>query len=106
MVFEYALTFTLLTGYTIVRHFYSDIKALEVDSRRNYMMYGVVLTIGLISHQTDVLIIAGLLTIAFTLLLGYLESKQGRVVFGDGDKEILGWSIPGIALVFGYAFAG
>lgn len=105
MVVEYVLTFTLLTGYTIARHFYDDIKELKVDSRRNYMMYGAILTIGLISHQAVTLLITGIATIAFTLLLGYLESKQGKVVFGDGDKEILGWSIPGIALVFGYGYA-
>jgi len=69
------------------------------------MMVGAVLVIGLISGQTQTLIITGILAIAFMILLGRIEQKQGKVVFGDGDKEILGWSIPGIALVFGYGYA-
>lgn len=105
MIFEYALTFSLLTIYTIVRHFWMDIKELKIDSRRNHMMVGSVLTIGLISHQAEILIITGILTIILTFLLSYLEKRQGKVVFGDGDKEILAWSIPGISLVFGYYYA-
>jgi hypothetical protein len=102
---EYAIIFTLLTIYTIALHFWTDIRELKVDSRRNYMMYGAILVIGLISHQTWTLIITGLLTLGFMIILGKIEEKQGKVVFGDGDKEILGWSIPGIALVFDYGYA-
>jgi hypothetical protein len=106
MILEYATTFTLLTIYTMVRHFWTDIHELKIDSRRNYMMIGAVLTIALISHQATTLIIAGLLTIVITLILGYFEKKQGKIVFGAGDKEILTWTIPGIAVVFGYSLAG
>lgn len=103
---EYILSFTLLTIYTIVLHFWSDLKERKVDSRRNHMMIGAVLVIGIISHQADVLILAGLITILFTIILSKLEEKQGQVVFGDGDKEILTWSVPGIALCFGYFYSG
>ena len=103
---EFVLTFTLLTVYTLARHFWTDLKERKVDSRRNHMMIGAVLTIGLISHQADVLIIAGLVTIVFTIVLAALEQKAGKVVLGDGDKEILTWSVPGIALCFGYFYAG
>lgn len=102
----YLLTFTLLTIYTIVLHFWSDLKERKVDSRRNHMMIGAVLVIGLISNQATTLILTGLLTIVFTIILGKLEQKQGKIVFGDGDKEILTWSVPGIALIFGYFYAG
>jgi hypothetical protein len=103
---EYILSFTLLTIYTIVRHFWSDLKERKVDSRRNHMMIGAVLVIGIISHQADVLILSGFITILFTIVLGKLEEKKGQIVFGDGDKEILTWSVPGIALCFGYFYAG
>jgi len=103
---EYILSFTLLTIYTIVLHFWSDLKERKVDSRRNHMMIGAVLVIGIISNQADVLILAGLVTILFTIILSKLEKKQGQIVFGDGDKEILTWSVPGIALCFGYFYAG
>jgi hypothetical protein len=105
MLYEYALTFTILTIFTMGLHFWSDMRELKVDSRRNYMMVGAVLAIGLISGEVFVLITSGFLVIAFLLLLGYLEKKQGRVVFGDGDKEILGWSVPGIAICFGWFYA-
>ena len=103
---EYLLSFSLLTIYTLVLQFWMDLKERKVDSRRNYMMYGAVLVIGIVSHQAGVLILTGLLTIAFTFVLSKLEEKQGKVVFGDGDKEILGWSVPGIALTLGYFYAG
>jgi hypothetical protein len=103
---EYVIIFTLLTVYTIARHFWTDLKERKVDSRRNHMMIGAVLTIGLISHQADVLIIAGIVTLVFTIVLASLEQRAGKVVFGDGDKEILTWSVPGIALCFGYVYAG
>jgi len=45
---EYILVFTLLTIYTIILHFWSDWKERKVDSRRNYMMYGAILVIGLV----------------------------------------------------------
>jgi hypothetical protein len=102
---EYVLSFTLLTIYTIARHFWTDLKERKVDSRRNHMMIGAILVIGIVSHQADVLIISGIVTILFTLILGKLEEKQGKVVYGDGDKEILAWSVPGIALCFGYTYA-
>lgn len=105
MIFEYALAFTLLTIYTMLLHFWSDLKELKVDSRRNHMMIGAVIVIGIISHEITTLIIAGVVTIAITYLLGVMEEKQKRVVFGDGDKEILAWSIPGIALVFGFYYS-
>ena len=105
MVFEYALTFTITTLYTIGLHFWSDMKERKVDSRRNHMMIGVTLAIGVISKQVWTLIIAGLITILIMQLLKHLEKRQGKTVFGDGDKEILAWSIPGIALVFGYPLA-
>jgi len=44
-------------------------------------------------------------TIILTLILNYFEKKQGKVVFGDGDKEILNWSVPGIALSFGHYYS-
>ncbi|HNV61755.1 MAG TPA: hypothetical protein PKN54_02310 [Candidatus Cloacimonas acidaminovorans] len=105
MINEYAITFTLLTIYTIFLHLWSDLRELKVDSRRNYMMIGAVLVIGLISHQIETLIITGILTIILTLILNYFEKKQGKVVFGDGDKEILNWSVPGIALSFGHYYS-
>lgn len=103
-MFEYALTFTILTIFTMILHFWSDIRELKVDSRRNWMMIGVTLAIGLISNQTFVLIVSGFFTIFFMVLLGWLEKKQGKIVFGDGDKEIIGWSVPGIALAFGWDY--
>jgi hypothetical protein len=103
---EYILSFTLLTIYTIILHFWMDLKERKVDSRRNHMMIGAVLVIGIISHQVPVLILTGLLTILFTIILSKIEKDQAKVVFGDGDKEILAWSIPGLALCFGYAYAG
>ncbi len=105
MVFEYALTFTITTMYTMGLHFWSDMNERKVDSRRNHMMIGVTLAIGIISKQFYTLIIAGLIAIAIMQLLKYLEKKQGKVVFGDGDKEIVSWSVPGIALVFGFEIA-
>ena len=105
MILEYATTFTLLTIYTMIRHFWTDIHELKIDSRRNWMMIGAVLTLGLISKQIAPLVVAGLLTIGITLILGHFEKKQGKVVFGDGDKEILTWAIPGIAVIFGFNLA-
>lgn len=105
MLSEYALTFTLLSLFTLGRHFWSDIKELQIDSRRNHLMIGSVLTIGLLSNQATVLLIAGILTIIITILLSWFEKRQGNVIFGDGDKEILTWSIPGLSLVFGYSYA-
>ena len=105
MVFEYILTFTTLTIYTMVRHFWTDIHELKVDSRRNHMMYGVILTLGIISGEIFTLIVVGLLTILFMKILSLAEENQKAIVFGDGDKEILTWSIPGIAIVFGFQLA-
>lgn len=103
---EYVIVFTLLTIYTIALHFWTDMHERKVDSRRNHMMLGAILVIGLISEQTGTLIITGILALVFMAILGRIETRQGKVVFGEGDKEILGWSIPGIALVFGYTFSG
>lgn len=102
---EYAIVFTLLTVYTIALHFWTDMKERKIDSRRNHMMIGAILVIGLISNHTATLIITGILALGFITLLGKIEKKQGKVVFGDGDKEILAWSIPGLALVFSYGYA-
>jgi hypothetical protein len=87
-------------------HFWSDMKERKVDSRRNHMMIGVVLCLAIISHQYFEIITAGFITIGIMFLLKKLEARQGKTVFGDGDKEIVSWSVPGIVIVFGWQLAG
>ena len=105
MVFEYLIAFTTLTAYTIGMHFWSDMHEMKVDSRRNHMMVGAVITLAIIAQQVFNLIFAGAITIIIMLILSHFEKKQGHIVFGEGDKEILAWSVPGISIVFGFSFA-
>lgn len=67
---------------------YTDLKKGEVDSRRNWLMYGVVLSIVLYENLNILIYLAAVFgTMLFT----------GRIsrMFADGDLEALRWTIPG-----------
>jgi len=71
---------------------YRDLKTGKVDSRKNYVMQGLVLGCVLINDYNIWSYLAIiLLAVSFTMLLG----KN----WGDGDKEIIRWILPGLFVV-------
>lgn len=71
---------------------YKDYKKRKIDSRLNFLMKGIVLTLVIGSTQ-DYWIYIAFLAIAF--LFNFLVFKN----FGEGDKEILLWVLPGLVLL-------
>lgn len=90
MSFLSAFLFT--GGLSLAWQTYCDLKSKEVDSRRNWFMYGVLLAAVLILNL-DFYIYFGLIiaTVGYTMLI--------RKAFGEGDLEALRWNIPGFFML-------
>lgn len=78
------LNFAIFSGVVVLAILSAmDLKSMEIDSRLNWFMFGVV-TMVLIQSVT---------TAGFALLLGgimYIASYKSRGI-GDGDPEVLAW---------------
>lgn len=92
------LTLTALTAFlfsgllSLAWQTYSDFKSMEVDSRRNWFMYGVLLAIVLL---TSIPFWLYLLFVVATLVF----TKRIEKMFCDGDLEALRWTIPGFFIL-------
>ncbi len=88
-----ALTaFLFAGGMSLAWQTYSDLKHKEVDSRRNWFMFGAVFCIVMMTNATFwFYLLAIILTVIFT----------GRIkkMFADGDLEALQWVIPGFTVL-------
>jgi hypothetical protein len=87
------LTAFLFTGlFSLAWQTYSDLKSKEVDSRRNWFMYGAVLTLAILQKNFfGIYIGAVFFAIGFTVLI--------RRMYADGDLEALRWTIPGFLVL-------
>lgn len=84
-----ALTAFLFTGLlSLLWQTYSDLKKGEVDSRRNWFMYGANLFL-VLSMGFNIWLYMGLMiaTVLFT--------SKIKQMFLEGDLEALRWTIPG-----------
>jgi len=78
---------------------YSDFKTLKIDDRRNWFMQGYVLVLALMSNIILFYIIYSLLILGMNKILKWWEKLTDQTVFGDGDKKLLQWLVPGFAVV-------
>lgn len=92
-----ALTaFVFLGLFGLAWQTYSDFKKKEVDSRRNWFMFGVVITIVLLEGVNFWFYLAAIIgTVLFTARI--------KKMYADGDIEALRWIMPGF-LVLNWAF--
>ena len=92
--------FTLLASMSLLVMLWTDLKTLEIDGRRNWLMYGVGFTCSLIMPVDAWLVYIG--AVFGMVLLGaviyHVERGIGRTVFAEGDREILAWLVPGLCL--------
>lgn len=96
---EHIYLFFFFTVISLASQVYEDIKTLNVDSRRNFYMYGVVITLALLSGLSWDYLAALIIVIIFTVALRYTEKKENKKLFGGGDTEILNWIVPGTVIL-------
>jgi len=78
--------------FALILQAYRDIKTGKIDSRKNYIMQGLILGCIFVGNYNFWAYFAILLlSIGFGIFLG----KN----WGDGDKEIIRWVFPGLFLV-------
>lgn len=78
---------------------YSDFKTLKIDDRRNWFMQGYTIALSILSGVLFFYVIYALVVILMNKVLKFFENLTGHTVFGDGDKKILQWLVPGFSIV-------
>lgn len=91
--------FFFLAVFGLLLMAYKDLKTNKIDSRRNWTIQGAILAMVLI---TDLNFITYVGLIFVTALFNSLVLKK---VFADGDREIIQWALPGLALFAGFLYA-
>jgi len=78
---------------------YKDLKTRKVDSRRNWTIQGAILGMVLLTQFN-------LLTyLALMLGTALFNAVVLRGYWGDGDKEVMQWALPGLAMFAGFNYA-
>ena len=78
---------------------YSDFKTLKIDDRRNWFMQGYTLALAIISGVVFFYVIYALAVLGMNAVLKWWERLTDNVIFGDGDKKLLQWLVPGFCIV-------
>ena len=85
--------------FILLMQVYKDMQTQTIDSRRNWVIQGELLAFVLLGFVNFIAYLA--LVIATTLFnVFFLKS-----FWGDGDKEILAWLLPGLILLAGPFYA-
>lgn len=88
-----ALTTFIAMGFlSLIWQTYSDLKHKEIDSRRNWMMYGALLAIVLIGRLNFWFYLGA-------IVIAVIYTRFIRKMFADGDLEALRWVVPGFLVI-------
>lgn len=78
---------------------YSDFKTLKIDDRRNWFMQGYTLALALMGNVLLFYVVLTFLMFFFGYALKKYETFTNQTIFGDGDKKLLNWLVPGFVLL-------
>lgn len=92
------VAFFSIASFALLIQLWSDIKELEIDSRRNWFMMGAGLVAAMVLDAWNVYLIGLGIAIVFSVAVAKMEKKKGRVLFADGDREVIRWIIPAVSL--------
>lgn len=92
------VAFFSIASFALLIQLWSDIKEMEIDSRRNWFMMGAGLVAAMVLDAWNVYLIGLGIAIVFSVAVAKFEKKKGRVLFADGDREVIRWIIPAVSL--------
>jgi len=91
--------FISLAGIALAWQFWEDIKTHKIDVRRNWFMQGCGLFAAILVHAWFYYFIAVLVVIIFNEFIKSQEKRLGYAIFGDGDKSLMVWIVPGLTIL-------
>jgi len=91
--------FLFLASLTLFLQFIKDIEFMKVDSTKNFFMMGVGISLAIISQNSWMYLILALIVFVFNFVIHKIEVKRNKDFFGDGDKEVFAWLVPGLIVV-------
>lgn len=80
---------------SLIIELWKDITTLEVDSRRAWFMQGAGIALALSVGSALNYILAAIIIVIINGWIVKKELKYKKIIFADGDKEILRWLVPG-----------
>ena len=80
---------------SLLIEFWKDVHTLKVDERRAWFMQGAGIALALSVGNAWAYIIATLLVVIVSGWIAKKELKAKKVIFADGDRDILRWLVPG-----------
>ena len=95
---EALIAFFSIASFALLVQLWSDLKSMEIDSRRNWFMQGAGLIAAMVLDAWNVYLVGLGIALVFGFAVARLEKKRGKVLFADGDREVIRWIIPALAL--------
>lgn len=96
---SYAFIFILLAAINLALQLVKDVETLRVDSRKNFFMLGAGVSLAVVSSNSLMFFGLGAVIFVFNYLVHKYETKTKQDIFGDGDKEVMAWLVPGLIVV-------
>lgn len=94
-----SLVFILIASIGLFLQFIKDIEFMVVDSRKNFFMMGIGVALAIISGLSRMFLGLSLAMFLFNFSIHKYEQKKNLEIFGDGDKEVMAWIVPGLIVV-------
>lgn len=100
------LIFLGMASVGLAIEFYKDVTTLTVDSRRAWFMQGAGIALVIAANVSLAYFIGLALIIIVNHVFSIIEKRQKKILFADGDKEIMRWLFPALYAFFSIGSIG